>query len=155
MYGKFTPATRKSNSLPNWIFYYGCFLAILGIVAGSLVIISPTKFFSDFPNFIQWSEISYITASWGVRSLTMGVAMAIALWFKRPSAIGVVFSMRFLTETGDLINTLATGHGSMSLPLSALMMVWVVVFLIPEALAVRWGVTNVRSKTTAQHSQRI
>lgn len=140
-----TSTQKISNSLPSWVFCYGCFLAILGIVAGLLGITSPTKFFSDFPNFTQWGEISYITASWGVRSLTMGVAMLIALWVKMPSAIGVVFSMRFLTEIGDLLNTLATGHGSMGLPLGVVAIVWVVVFLIPEALAVRWGLAKMRT----------
>ncbi len=140
---KLTPGTEVSDNLPKWIFYFGCFLATLGIVAGVLGIVSPTKFFSDFPNFTQWSEISYVTTGWGIRSLTMGVAMLFALWLRTPSAIGVVFSMRFLTEMGDLLNTLATGHGSMGAPLAILTVVWIVVFLIPEALAVRWGLTRV------------
>ena len=97
-----TSATEMPHTLPKWIFYFGCFLATLGIVAGVLGIISPTKFFSDFPNFTQWTEISYVTTGWGIRSLTMGIAMIFALWFRMPSAIGVVFSMRFLTEMGDL-----------------------------------------------------
>ncbi|MEM9092713.1 MAG: hypothetical protein AAGC93_28790 [Cyanobacteria bacterium P01_F01_bin.53] len=132
------------HTLPKWIFYFGCFLATLGIVAGVIGIISPTKFFSDFPNFTQWTEISYVTTGWGIRSLTMGIAMIFALWLRMPSAIGVVFSMRFLTETGDLLNTLATGHGSMGTPMAILTVVWIVVFLIPEALAIRWGLTRVR-----------
>ena len=144
MTNKLTSATEMPHTLPKWIFYFGCFLATLGIVAGELGIISPTKFFSDFPNFTQWTEISYVTTGWGIRSLTMGVAMIFALWLRIPSAIGVVFSMRFLTEMGDLLTTLATGHGSMGAPLAILTVVWVVVFLIPEALAVRWGFTRVR-----------
>jgi len=45
-----------------------------------------------------------------------------------------------MTELGDLINTLFTGHGSMDMPLTALAAVWIVAFLIPEALAAQWGV---------------
>lgn len=144
MTNKPAPATEMPHTLPKWIFYFGCFLATLGIVAGVIGIISPTKFFSDFPNFTQWTEISYVTTGWGIRSLTMGIAMIFALWLRMPSAIGVVFSMRFLTETGDLLNTLATGHGSMGTPMAILTVVWIVVFLIPEALAIRWGLTRVR-----------
>lgn len=136
-------AIEMPHTLPKWIFYFGCFLATLGIVAGMIGIISPTKFFSDFPNFTQWTEISYVTTGWGIRSLTMGIAMIFALWLRMPSAIGVVFSMRFLTEMGDLLNTLTTGHGSMGAPLTILTVVWIVIFLIPEALAVRWGLTRV------------
>ena len=148
MTNRTTPATALpndlANNLPKWIFYFGCFLATLGIVAGLIGIISPTKFFSDFPNFTQWAEISYVTTGWGIRSLTMGIAMIFALWLRTPSAISVVFSMRFLTEIGDLLNSLTTGHGTMGTPLVILAVVWMVVFLIPEALAVSWGLTRIR-----------
>ncbi len=139
-----TPTTNASNGLPPWIVYFGCLLAIIGIVAGLFGVVTPTKFFNDFPNFTQWAEISYVTTAWGIRNLAMGAAMLLVLWLRTPSAIGVVFSMRFLTELGDLLNTLATGHGSMGMPLGLVAAVWIVVFLLPEALAARWGIVNAR-----------
>ena len=142
MTDELTPTPAISNHLPKWIFYFGCLLATIGITAGLLGIVSPTKFFSDFPNFTQWSEISYVTTGWGIRNLAMGSVMLLALWLRMPSAIAVVFSMRFLTELGDLFNTLATRHGSMGSPLSIVAVVWIVVFLIPEVLAARWGITR-------------
>lgn len=142
MTNKFTATTETSDNLPSWIFYFGCFLATIGIVAGLLGVISPTKFFSDFPDFTQWAEISYVTTGWGIRSLAMGAVMIFALWLRLPSAIAVVFSMRFMTELGDLLNTLTSGHGSMGLPLALVAVVWIVVFLVPEALALRWGLTR-------------
>lgn len=142
MTDQLTPTTAVSNHLPKWIFYFGCLLATIGIVAGLLGIVSPTKFFSDFPNFAKWSEISYVTTGWGIRNLAMGAVMLLALWLRMSSAIAVVFSMRFLTELGDLLNTLDTGHGSMGLPLGIVAAVWIVVFLIPEALAASWGITR-------------
>lgn len=145
MHDELTPTIQTSNSVPSWIFYFGCFLATIGIVAGLLGVISPTKFFSDFPDFTQWAEIAYVTTGWGIRSLTMGLAMLLALWTKSPGAIGVIFSMRFLTETGDLLNTLTTGHGSMGMPLIIVAAVWVIVFLLPEALAVRWAINRMRT----------
>ena len=134
-----TPSSEAAQPLPKWIFYFGCLLTAIGMIAGLIGILSPTQFFNDFPNFSQWEEISYVTTGWGVRNLAMGAAMILALWLKLPSVIGVVFSMRFLTELGDLINTLATGHGSMGTSLIIIAAGWIVFFLIPEALAAKWG----------------
>lgn len=133
---------QTSNTMPKWIFIFGCLLAVIGITAGLLGIFAPTMFFNDFHNFSQWGEISFVTTGWGIRNLGMGVALIIALWLKLPSAIGAVFTMRFFTEAGDLLNTLFTGHGSMDLPLIALAAGWIILFLIPEALAARWGITT-------------
>lgn len=132
----------QSTEVPKWVFFLGCLLVGIGMIAGSLGVFSPTVFFNDFPKFSQWDEISYVTTGWGIRNLGMGVAMIIALWLKLPGAIGAVFAMRFFTESGDLLNTLFTGHGSMNSPLVVLAAFWIVLFLIPEALAARWGITT-------------
>lgn len=142
MAGEHTPSVETADKLPKWIVYFGCLLATIGIVAGLLGVFSPTRFFSDFDAFTQWSEISYVTTGWGIRNLAMGAVMLLALWLRMPSVIGAIFSMRFLTELGDLLNTLATSHGSMGMPLGVVATVWIVVFLIPEALAARWGLTR-------------
>lgn len=140
MTGEHTTTPETSGNIPKWIFYFGCLLATIGIVAGLLGVVSPTTFFNDFNTFSQWSEIPYVTTGWGIRNLAMGATMILALWLRMPSAIGAVFSMRFLTELGDLLNTLATGHGSQGVPLGVVAAVWIIVLLIPEALAARWGI---------------
>ncbi len=137
-----TPDRECSDKLPKWIFFFGCLLVLIGGGSGLLGVFSPTTFFSDFPNFNGWADIPYVTTGWGIRNLTMAVAMILALWLRTPSVIGVVFSMRFLTEAGDLLNTLVTGHGSLGQSLAVVAVLWIVVFLIPEALAARWGITR-------------
>lgn len=132
----------ETEKFPKWILVLGCILTIIGGGAGILGILSPTTFFSDFPQFTQWNEISYVTTGWGIRNIGMALAMILALWIKSPGVIAVVFSMRFVTETGDLLNALLSGHGTMGLPLIALALVWTILFLIPEALAARWGFKN-------------
>ena len=132
----------STSDTPKWVFLFGCLLATIGIVSGLLGVFSPTKFFNDFPAFAQWEEVSYVTTGWGIRNLAMGATMILALWLKRPGVIGAVFAMRFLTELGDLVNTLATGHGSMAQPLPWVAAVWTCAFLIPEALAARWGLKH-------------
>jgi hypothetical protein len=140
MANEHSQSKNNADDLPKWIFYFGLLLAIIGGGAGLLGIFSPTAFFSDFPEFSGWAEISYVTTGWGIRNLAMCAAMLFALWIKAPSVIGLVFSMRFLTEAGDLLNTLVTGHGSMDTSLGVVAVVWIVVFLIPEVLAARWGI---------------
>lgn len=131
-----------SDIMPKWIFFFGCLLAVIGGGAGVLGLVSPTAFFNDFPSFDNWADISYVTTGWGIRNLAMCAAMLLALWLKTPSVIGVVFSMRFLTESADLLNTLATGHGSMGASFVVVAALWIAFFLIPEALAARWGLTR-------------
>lgn len=136
---------HASTELPKWVFFLGCLLSAVGMTAGMLGIFAPTVFFNDFPEFSQWDDIPYVTTGWGIRNLGMAVAMMIALWLNLPGAIGAVFSMRFFTEFGDLVNTLLTGHGSMDMPLFVLAVLWIALFLIPEALAARWGITTALS----------
>jgi hypothetical protein len=125
---------------PKWIKFFGVFLGVFGLVAGAIGIFNPVMFFNDFPAFTQWHDIAFITTGWGVRSMAAGVAMFIALRLGSPGAIAAVFGMRFITELGDLINTIATGHGALGMSLTALSVVWVLVFLLPEAKAAHWGV---------------
>lgn len=72
----------------------------------------------------------------------MAIAMVVVLLIKVPRAIGTVFLMRFVTEGSDLINSLITGHGTMGLPLLALAIGWIVLFLVPEAMAAYWGLSR-------------
>ncbi len=135
----------RENELPKWIFILGCFLVVFGGVSGVLGIVNPILFFNDFPSIESWRDVSFITNSWGIRNLAMAVALIIALWLKTPSVIVAVFSMRFFNELGDLINVLISGHGSFGVPLMFLLIGWVLFFLIPEALAVRWGFSKYKS----------
>lgn len=146
---------ERIDKLPKWIFYFGFLLAVIGGVAGLLGVISPTAFFSDFPGFAFWGDISYVTTGWGIRNLAMAAAMLLALWLKTPSAVGVIFSMRFLTEASDLLNTLATGHGSMGAPLVLVAVLWVCLFLIPEAMAARWGITRALCSKQSRHEDEV
>lgn len=129
----------KMNKTPKWIRYFGIFLGAFGVIVGTIGVVKPVLFFNDFPNFSQWQDIAYITTGWGVRSLAAGIAMFVALWLHSPSAIAAVFSMRFATELGDLVNTISTGHGTLGLSATSLSIVWVVLFLLPEAKAAHWG----------------
>jgi len=129
----------SSNQTPKWIVYYGIFLGLFGLIAGSVGVFNPVSFFNDFPGFTQWQEITYITTNSGVRSFAAGVAMLVAIKLGSPGGIAAVFCMRFLTELGDLVNTIMTGHGTMGLPLMVMSLIWVLLFLLPEAKAARWG----------------
>lgn len=131
----------SSIDVPKWVTLWGYLLTGIGGMAGALGLFSPTMFFSDFPIFSQWDEIGYVTTGWGIRNIAMATAMIVALTLELPSAIGAVFAMRFVTELGDLVNTLLTGHGTLGMNKFLLTVIWVGFFLVPEALAARWGLT--------------
>ncbi|MEM6693406.1 MAG: hypothetical protein AAF626_01915 [Pseudomonadota bacterium] len=126
-------------ALPKWIFFYGCFLAVIGFATAMIGLFAPTMFFNDFPDFDQWEEISFVTNTFGIRNLAMCAALVTALWLRAPAAIAVAFGMRSLTELGDILNTVFTGHGTMGAPIPALLIGGFALFVIPEALAARWG----------------
>jgi hypothetical protein len=133
-------------TLPRWIIVWGVLLAAVGAVAGLLGILSPTAFFNDLPAFDRWADIAFVTTGWGVRNLAMAAAMVLVLVLRTPALVAAVFTMRFITEGGDLLNTLATGHGGLGLPTLALVVVWVALFLVPEALAARWGFMHMKAQ---------
>lgn len=135
--------------IPLWIKLFGGLLVLIGGVSGMLGLFSPETFFNDFPTFQNWEEISYVTTGWGIRNIAMAIAMVVVLLMKVPKAIGAVFLMRFVTEGSDLINSLMTGHGTMGLPLSALAIGWIVLFLVPEAMAAFWGLSRSPIKKNA------
>ena len=136
--------TESKLIVPKWIIFFGAFLAIFGALTGLVGVFKPTLFFNDFPNFTQWNDISFITNSWGVRNLALAVGLGAAIWLRSAAAIGAVFAMRFVNEAGDLINILTSDHGSFGLPVAALAVGWILCFLVPEALAAKWGFSNAK-----------
>ena len=141
--------TQQKYDVPKWILIYGSLLVVIGIGSGLLGLIAPTKFFNDFPGFANWGEIDFVTNAWGIRNVAMAIAMILVLWLRSPSAIAVIFSMRFFTELGDLINSIVTGHGIMGPSLIIFTAVWILLCSVPEALAALWGF---RTAKRAQNS---
>lgn len=133
------------HPIPKWIFFYGCFLAVISLGTGLIGLFAPTLFFSDFPGFDQWDEISFVTNTFGIRNLALSAGMVLALWLRQPAAIAVIFAMRCLVELGDILNTVVTGHGDYGAPLIALVLAGMVLFITPEGLAALWGIRHSRN----------
>lgn len=131
--------TPTKHKVPKWIMIYGSLLVLVGLGSGLLGIFAPTQFFSDFPNVTNWNDFDFVTNAWGIRNVAMAIAMIVVLWLRSPAAIAAVFSMRFLTELGDLLNSVVTGHGIVGSSLITFIIVWILLCSIPEALAALWG----------------
>lgn len=101
-------------------------------------------FFSDFPGFDRWDEITFVTNTFGIRNLALSSGMIVALWLRQPARIAVVLAMRCLVELGDILNTVVTGHGNYGSPLVVLIGFGLILFIIPEGLAALWGIRNSR-----------
>lgn len=132
-------------AIPRWIFFYGCLLATISLATGLIGLFAPTMFFSDFPGFDRWAEITFVTNTFGIRNLALSAGMILALVLRVPAGIAVIFSMRCLVELGDILNTLVTGHGDFGTPSVVLVLAGLALFIIPEGLAALWGVRNSRS----------
>ena len=126
--------------IPKWIFFYGCVLAVISLGTGLIGLFAPTMFFSDFPDFDTWDEITFVTNTFGIRNLALSAGMVLALYLRQPAAIAIIFAIRCLVETGDILNTMVTGHGTNGLPVILLVVIGLALFIIPEALAAIWGV---------------
>lgn len=131
--------TPTEHKVPKWIMIYGSLLVLVGLGSGLLGIFAPTQFFNDFPNVTNWNDFDFVTNAWGIRNVAMAIAMIVVLWLRSPAAIAAVFSMRFLTELGDLLNSVVTGHGIVGSSLIIFIIVWILLCSIPEALAALWG----------------
>ena len=131
--------TPTEHKVPKWIMIYGSLLVLVGLGSGLLGIFAPTQFFNDFPNVTNWNDLDFVTNAWGIRNVAMAIAMIVVLWLRSPAAIAAVFSMRFLTELGDLLNSVVTGHGIVGSSLIIFIIVWILLCSIPEALAALWG----------------
>ena len=69
------------------------------------------------------------------RNLAMAVVMGYALFSKQPSLIGLAFLMRLVTEFFDMFGTATSGV--MGVPFLAIYAVYILLFIIPEILAIK------------------
>lgn len=137
-----------SGVIPKWIFYYGCVLAVISLGTGLIGLFAPTMFFSDFPDFDQWDDITFVTNTFGIRNLALSAGMVLALYLRQPAAIAVIFGVRCLVESGDILNAVMTGHGTNGMPAIVVVSFGLALFIIPEALAAIWGIRHSRTAPT-------
>ena len=122
----------KRTAIPRWITVYAGFLAVLGLIAGLLGFIAPQLF---LPDVIIDPPQQQLLGLYAGRSITMGLVMAFALYKRNPDYLFLAFLMRLLTELFDTI--VMVRANVFNVPPFLLLLSMIIVFIIPEALALR------------------
>jgi len=119
--------------IPIWIKILGWFLAIFGLLLGVASYVAPEMVISGIstdtaPNLQAMGML-------GGRNLAMAITLMVALLSKRPGFLMLAFIMRAVTEVSDMFISATTGI--MGIPTAALIAVYLLLFIIPEILAIR------------------
>jgi len=123
-----------TRNVPKWIAYYTLFLGVLGIGAGLTGYFAPQLMFSNIS--VDFSEITTATGMFAARNIAFGVIAFVAFFLKDPKYLLLLFIGRIVTEIQDL--SVIVGTDAVPVPAIALVLVWLVCFLIPEFLAIKW-----------------
>lgn len=122
------------SAIPRWIYGYILFLVVLSFGMAYVGYFHPSIAFGE------GSTPSAETAFYAARNLAIGVMFVVALYRKSVSMLGLVFVGRFVVELADLGATLIYNLVAMH-PL-AVIATWLVVFLLPEVLAIKYLFSN-------------
>ena len=84
------------NTIPLWILIYGGFIALYGVGAGLYGLSNPTPMSPG----VGLDKL----AVWGLasRNVALGLAIALALWLRHPTALAVLFAALLLVDVIDL-----------------------------------------------------
>ncbi|MDX2189325.1 MAG: hypothetical protein SFY32_05645 [Bacteroidota bacterium] len=141
---------ENSNQIPKWIKYYTIFFVVLGFNAAAIGYFMPGMMFMNVK--VDFAEITTITGMFGARNLTFGVMAIMALYFKDPKYYFVLFVARFVTELQDMV--VLTTTNAMPVPAILVVVSWLLFFLAPEYLAIKW-LWNQINLTSAKDSSKL
>lgn len=124
----------STMKLPLWITIYTIFHILLELVLGIAVWMNPAFQFAEIADVA-----SFPIGLYAVRSIAVGVVMLYALLARDFRALAATFFVRLVTDLLDLV-LVTTGNppATMSaLPIPLLSLIYVLLFYIPEILAIR------------------
>lgn len=119
--------------IPFWIYLFGGFLAVFGLGLGIMGYLQPDMVISGFTGDTNAHKMAMWMTSG--RNIAMAVVMAYALYSQKPELIGLAFIMRLVTEIADMPATAISGV--MGFPEIAVYAVYLLLFILPEILAIR------------------
>lgn len=123
---------KNENKIPLWITIFGGFLAIFGLGMGIMGYLQPDMVISGFTGDSNAHKMAMWMTSG--RNIAMAVVMGYALISKKPELIGLAFLMRLVTELTDMPATALSGV--MGIPDMAVYAVYLLLFILPEILAI-------------------
>ena len=134
-----TQATE--NSIPKWIIWYGVIIMI-----GAPLLYAIMTFMGSNLGMVtlaDGSEIDTGLFKYAVRNVAAAAITGYALYKQSAAMLLVVFIMRFITESGDLLDSLLFGNLDTSGVISFVAMM-VIVALVPYTIAIRklWSMVH-------------
>lgn len=124
----------SKSAIPRWIIWYGIIVMI-----GAPLIFAITTFMGPNLGLVtlaNGSEIDTGLFKYAVRNLVAAIITGYALYKRSAAMLLLVFFMRFLTESGDMVDSLLFGNLDTTGVLSLVAMM-VVVFLGPYVIGIR------------------
>ncbi len=119
--------------IPTWVNFFGGFLAVFGLILGVMGYFKPDMVIPGFTGDTDAHNMAIWMTS--ARNIAMGAVMIYALVSKNPALISLALIMRLVTEFFDMFGTVASGV--MGVPSVAIYGAYIVLFIIPEILAIR------------------
>lgn len=131
---KSTTTETGKNAIPTWMIWYGIIVMI-----GAPLIFAVMTFMG--PNLgvvtlADGAEIETGLFKYAVRNIVAAVITGYALYKRSAPMLLLVFFMRFLTESGDLLDSLLFGNLD-TMGIISLVAMMVIVFLGPYVIGIR------------------
>lgn len=129
-----TTTEAGKGGIPTWIIWYGVIVMIgAPLIFAIITFMGPNL---GLVTLADGSEIDSGLFKYAVRNLVAAVITGYALYKRSAPMLLLVFFMRFLTESGDLIDSLLFGDLDATGVLSLVAMM-IVVFLGPYVIGIR------------------
>lgn len=126
--------TEKTNAIPKWILWYGAIIAAaVPFFLGTMTLLGPNL---GSVALADGSQIDTALFKYGLRNIAAAVAMAFAVYMRSAAMLLVVFIMRFMTEAGDLLDSVLFG-GLDTTSILAYAGLMIVVAYVPYTIAIR------------------
>jgi hypothetical protein len=124
----------NEDSIPRWIFWYATIIMIgAPLLYGIMTFMGPNLGMVTLAN---GSEIDTGLFKYAVRNVAAALITGYALYKRSAPMLLLVFIMRFITESGDLLDSLLFA-GLDTAGVISFVAIMVVVALIPYAIAIR------------------
>ena len=136
-----TSTHGSEAGIPTWIFWYGIIIMIgAPLLYAIMTFMGPNL---GMVTLADGSDIDTGLFKYAVRNVAAALITGYALYKRSAPMLLLVFIMRFITESGDLLDSLLFG-GLDTTEVISFVAIMVVVALIPYAIAIRKLWTMVR-----------
>jgi len=127
----------KPSGIPFLVVVYGIVLAVIGTYLGITALFDP----STAVNYTSGADP--LASAWAGRTLGLGLAMALAIYFRSATTYAVAFLGCVLREFGDIVGMINTGQ--------TIVIVVLCVFLVLDVIGLFYSLRATRKDSKARY----